>query len=48
MNGDPDAVAKKKQLITRNLQETLGEDRLNALLRERDLKVIYYSKHLRI
>jgi len=42
MNGvDPDAVAKKKQMITRNLQETLGEDRLEALLKERDPKIYW-------
>jgi len=40
MNGELDPVAKKKQLITRNLQETLGEDRLDVLLKERDLKVL--------
>ncbi|XP_011203673.2 tyrosine--tRNA ligase, cytoplasmic [Bactrocera dorsalis] len=32
---------EKKQLITRNLQETLGEDKLNAILKERDLKIYW-------
>lgn len=32
---------EKKQLITRNLQETLGEDKLNAVLKERDLKIYW-------
>ncbi|KNC25925.1 hypothetical protein FF38_03681 [Lucilia cuprina] len=32
---------QKKELITRNLQETLGEDKLNAILKERDLKIYW-------
>lgn len=32
---------EKKSLITRNLQETLGEDKLNAILKERDLKIYW-------
>ncbi|EDW73324.1 uncharacterized protein Dwil_GK17487 [Drosophila willistoni] len=32
---------EKKELITRNLQETLGEDKLNAILKERDLKIYW-------
>ncbi|XP_067645800.1 tyrosine--tRNA ligase, cytoplasmic-like [Eurosta solidaginis] len=32
---------EKKQLITRNLQETLGEDKLSAILKERDLKIYW-------
>ncbi|XP_065358916.1 tyrosine--tRNA ligase, cytoplasmic [Calliphora vicina] len=32
---------QKKELITRNLQETLGEDKLNAVLKERDLKIYW-------
>merc|ERR1712110_1207275 len=33
--------AEKKALITRNLQETLGEDRIEEVLKERDLKVYW-------
>jgi hypothetical protein len=32
-------VERKKELISRNLQEVLGADRLDKLLRERELKV---------
>uniref|UniRef100_A0A1B0B6M3 Tyrosine--tRNA ligase n=1 Tax=Glossina palpalis gambiensis TaxID=67801 RepID=A0A1B0B6M3_9MUSC len=32
---------EKKGLITRNLQEVLGEDKLDAILRERDLKIYW-------
>lgn len=35
------SVAEKKKLITRNLQETLGEDRLDGILKERDLKIYW-------
>lgn len=31
----------KKELILRNLQECLGEDRLSAILKERNLKVYW-------
>merc|ERR1712223_2294870 len=34
-------VADKKALITRNLQETLGEDRIDEVLKTRDLKVYW-------
>jgi len=33
--------AEKKSLITRNLQETLGEDRIEEVLKSRDLKVYW-------
>ncbi|XP_061397971.1 tyrosine--tRNA ligase, cytoplasmic [Musca vetustissima] len=32
---------EKKTLITRNLQEVLGEDKLNTILKERDLKIYW-------
>lgn len=32
---------EKKRLITRNLQEYLGEDRLNNILKDRDLKIYW-------
>lgn len=32
---------KKKDLILRNLQECLGEDRLTAILQERNLKIYW-------
>lgn len=32
---------EKKELITRNLQEVLGEDKLDAILKERDLKIYW-------
>lgn len=32
---------KKKHLITRNLQEVLGEEKLNEILKERDLKIYW-------
>lgn len=31
----------KKELITRNLQEYLGDDKLEAVLKERDLKIYW-------
>lgn len=34
-------AAEKKQIITRNLQETLGDDKLNKILAERDLKIYW-------
>jgi len=35
------SVAEKKALITRNLQETLGEERIEEILKTRDLKVYW-------
>lgn len=32
---------EKKQLITRNLQEVLGEEKLNEILKQRDLKIYW-------
>lgn len=32
---------EKKELITRNLQEFLGEEKLNTLLKERDIKIYW-------
>lgn len=32
---------EKHNLITRNLQEVLGDDKLKAILKERDLKVYW-------
>lgn len=32
---------EKKNLIVRNLQEVLGEDKLDAILKERDLKIYW-------
>lgn len=32
---------EKYHLITRNLQEVLGDDKLKAILKERDLKVYW-------
>jgi tyrosyl-tRNA synthetase len=40
-NGEPLTLEAKQQLITRNLQEVLGEDRLSAVLKERDLKIYW-------
>ncbi|BES93938.1 tyrosyl-tRNA synthetase [Nesidiocoris tenuis] len=34
-------VEKKRELISRNLQEVLGEDRLATILKERDLKIYW-------
>lgn len=34
-------MESKKELITRNLQEILGEDKLNEILKERDLKIYW-------
>ncbi|KAG8237210.1 hypothetical protein J437_LFUL016047 [Ladona fulva] len=36
-----DAPSEKKDLITRNLQEVLGEDKLAEILKERDLKIYW-------
>lgn len=38
-NGEALSIHRKKFLITRNLQETLGEDRLLNILKERDIRV---------
>jgi len=35
------SAADKKALITRNLQETLGEDRIDEVLKTRDLKIYW-------
>ncbi len=35
------SASEKKALITRNLQETLGEDRVDEVLKTRDLKVYW-------
>lgn len=35
------SAEEKKSLITRNLQETLGDEKLNAILKERDLKIYW-------
>lgn len=32
---------EKKQLITRNLQEVLGEDRMNEILQRQNLKIYW-------
>lgn len=32
---------QKKQLITRNLQEHLGDEKLTAIVKERDLKIYW-------
>lgn len=34
-------VAQKKHLITRNLQEVLGEDKITEVLSKRDLKLYW-------
>ncbi|XP_077193485.1 tyrosine--tRNA ligase, cytoplasmic [Paroedura picta] len=39
--GDELTVQEKYHLITRNLQEVLGEDKLKAILKERELKVYW-------
>jgi len=39
MNGEAMDINQKRTLILRNLQEVLGEDRLDAILKERDLEV---------
>lgn len=40
-NGDPTTPEQKLELIKRNLQEVLGEDKLKQILAERDLKVYW-------
>lgn len=40
-NSEPMSLEAKQQLITRNLQEVLGEDRLSAALKEGDLKIYW-------
>lgn len=35
------SFAEKKELIIRNLQEILGEDKLDTILKERDLKIYW-------
>lgn len=37
----PEQMLAKKQLICRNLQETVGEDRLETILKERDVKIYW-------
>lgn len=32
---------QKKELVVRNLQEHLGDDKLTAILKERDLKIYW-------
>lgn len=32
---------EKYEMITRNLQETLGEEKLKSILKERDLKIYW-------
>ncbi|XP_034269112.1 tyrosine--tRNA ligase, cytoplasmic [Pantherophis guttatus] len=39
--GDELAAQEKLHLITRNLQEVLGEDKLKAILKERELKIYW-------
>lgn len=34
-------LAEKKHLITRNLQEVIGEDRIDEVLKKRDLKLYW-------
>jgi len=41
LNGDASSMDAKLHLITRNLQEVLGEDRLKGILAERNLKVYW-------
>jgi tyrosyl-tRNA synthetase len=40
-NGDTLSWKEKYDLISRNLQEVLGEDKMKALLKERDLKIYW-------
>ena len=35
------SLAEKKHLITRNLQEVIGEDRIDEVLKTRDLKLYW-------
>ncbi|KAL3182997.1 hypothetical protein MRX96_006790 [Rhipicephalus microplus] len=41
VNGDIAAVSAKVDLVTRNLQEVLGEARMNEIMKERDLKIYW-------
>ncbi|TDG48057.1 hypothetical protein AWZ03_005474 [Drosophila navojoa] len=41
MVGSTLSADEKKKLITRNLQETLGDDKLTKILQERDLKIYW-------
>ncbi|CAC5414274.1 YARS [Mytilus coruscus] len=40
-NGTASSPEEKLELIKRNLQEVLGEDRINPILKERDLKIYW-------
>ncbi|XP_013774160.1 tyrosine--tRNA ligase, cytoplasmic-like isoform X1 [Limulus polyphemus] len=40
-NGDTTGVEGKAPLIKRNLQEIIGEDRMNEILKDRDLKIYW-------
>jgi tyrosyl-tRNA synthetase len=39
--GDELTFEKKYELITRNLQETLGDENLKKIIQERDLKIYW-------
>lgn len=39
-----DAAMQKRILITRNLQEVLGEEKLEGILKERDLEVSFTDR----
>lgn len=41
LNGCPPSLDEKVRLVTRNLQEVLGEDRMNEIMKERDLKIYW-------
>lgn len=41
VNGEDKTWECKRDLICRNLQEVLGEDRLTAVLKERDLRIYW-------
>jgi len=41
MNGEVLDVGQKRSLIVRNLQEVLGDDKLDAILKERDLEIYW-------
>lgn len=43
MSADPVKMTpdEKYEMITRNLQETLGEEKLKSILKERDLKIYW-------
>jgi tyrosyl-tRNA synthetase len=40
-NGIDNSPDSKYDLITRNLQEVLGEDKLKSILKERDVKIYW-------